>query len=269
MFDTYSKWIEAIPLKQTNSQVVIETLRNIFVTFGIPNQIVSDNGPPFNSKEFEVFCRSNGIEVLKSPVYHPQSNGSAERAVQTLKQGMKKSLIDPKKKSEPFNLKLNRFLFSYRTTPTSVTNLSPSRMIFNFKPRTLIDLLKQSIQGKTKEKISKIKSEEKWSKNKFRENQEILYSDPFCKEAKWVKGKIIKRVSNCRFLILVNGRQKQAHIDQIKEIYYGKTFVFRRSEDLRVQAEEKQLGDNGEPRVGVTTRSMTKQTVDNQKDVFN
>lgn len=53
---------------------------------GLPDTIVSDNWPTFNAFESENFCYTNGIScVPKSPPYHPQSNGSAERHVQTVK----------------------------------------------------------------------------------------------------------------------------------------------------------------------------------------
>ncbi|KAK9694000.1 hypothetical protein QE152_g33826 [Popillia japonica] len=59
---------------------------------GLPNSIVSDNGPPFSSKDFIKFCHVNGIDVLKSPPYHPQSNGLTERHVQHVKSALHKYL---------------------------------------------------------------------------------------------------------------------------------------------------------------------------------
>lgn len=93
VIDSCSKWIEAFYMPYgTNSQRVCEHLNNLFCTFGFPLQLMSDNGPPFDSKHFIEFCRSKGIDVLKSPAYHPQSNGLAERAVQTIKKTLKKEL---------------------------------------------------------------------------------------------------------------------------------------------------------------------------------
>ena len=86
----------------------VDKLRMIFATHGLPNTIVSNNGPSFVSTEFELL-RCNSIEQVLSPPYYPSSNGLAERAVQTVKQGVKKMV-------GPLETRLSRFLFMYRVT---------------------------------------------------------------------------------------------------------------------------------------------------------
>ena len=51
---------------------------------------MSDNGPQFAAAEFDNFCKSNGIRLIKVAPYHPSSNGLAERSVKIIKQGLKK-----------------------------------------------------------------------------------------------------------------------------------------------------------------------------------
>ena len=89
--DTHSKWPEVIgPMKLTTAGSTINALRCIFGRYGLPEQVVSDNGPPFQSVEYEDFLKQNGIQrVLVSP-YHPASNGQAERFVQTFKNYLKR-----------------------------------------------------------------------------------------------------------------------------------------------------------------------------------
>ena len=67
------------------SDVTIKILRNCFSRFGLPLTVVSDNGPCFISSEFDNFMRMNGINHIKSAVYHPSTNGLAENMVKTLK----------------------------------------------------------------------------------------------------------------------------------------------------------------------------------------
>ena len=81
LVDAHSKWIEAFVTASATSAVVIEELRSTFARFGLPELIVTDNGPCFMSEEFELFVQKNGIKHVTSAPYHPASNGLAERAV--------------------------------------------------------------------------------------------------------------------------------------------------------------------------------------------
>ena len=87
--DAHSKWPEVIPVSSTTSSSTIEVLRDLFARFGIPEQIVSDNGTQFVSEEFQAFIKSNGIRHITSAPYHPATNRLAERAVQTFKQALR------------------------------------------------------------------------------------------------------------------------------------------------------------------------------------
>ena len=64
LIDAHSKWIEATVTPSTSSKVVIEELQTVFAKFGLPETIVTDNGPGFVSEEFETFLRKNGINQL-------------------------------------------------------------------------------------------------------------------------------------------------------------------------------------------------------------
>ena len=61
----------------------------MFSAYGLPEQIVSDNGPQFISTEFAEFMAKNGIKHIRSAPYHPATNGQVERFVQTYKRAMK------------------------------------------------------------------------------------------------------------------------------------------------------------------------------------
>lgn len=140
-------------------KATINALKKKISHFGLPQKLVSDNGPPFSSKEFMTFCSSNGIEVLKSSPYNPESNGIAERAVQTVKRGINKFLIDHKTKKLSLQEKLDNFLFKYRNTPTTTTNVTPADIMFRYKPRTLIDLFKSEVNSMYDQKIQLLRKQ--------------------------------------------------------------------------------------------------------------
>ena len=100
----------------------IKKLRSIFATHRIPEVIVSDNGSGFKSSEFKGFISLNGIHYLTTAPYHSSSNCLAERAVQVLKEGLKKCT------SGDFEIRLAQVLFHYRTTPRSITG-TPAELL--------------------------------------------------------------------------------------------------------------------------------------------
>ncbi len=76
-----------------SSSTTISKLRSVFATFGLPEMIVSDNGPAFTSAELKEFVEKNGMRHLTTAPYHAASNGLAERAVQTVKRGLLKQTL--------------------------------------------------------------------------------------------------------------------------------------------------------------------------------
>ena len=86
--DAGSGWIEAFPAVNRTSQTVKVYLSQIFAEFGIPRTLVSDNGPEFVSSDLKQWRESLGIKKMESPIYHPRTNGIAERVVPTVKQAI-------------------------------------------------------------------------------------------------------------------------------------------------------------------------------------
>lgn len=77
--DYYSRYLDLEKLKSTTAAAVILKLKKIFAAHGIPEKVISDDGPQFSSKDFENFARAwDFVHVTSSPHY-PQSNGLSER----------------------------------------------------------------------------------------------------------------------------------------------------------------------------------------------
>lgn len=127
--DAETKWLEAVPLKTASAETTVEALRGMFARFGLPQTVVSDNAPQFNSSVTKKFFEDNQVRHVNSAPYYPQSNGSAERAVRTIKEGMNKNKVGS------LLSRINKFLLRYRTTPTQ-GGQSPAQMMLGFQPRT-------------------------------------------------------------------------------------------------------------------------------------
>ena len=113
----------------------------MFVRYGLPEQLVSDNGPQFTSTDFEWCMKQNGIKHIKTSPYHPASNGEAERFVQTFKRSLKASKNDP----GSLQVKLARFLLTCRNTPNGTTGISPAELFMKCPLHTRLDLLRPSL----------------------------------------------------------------------------------------------------------------------------
>ena len=74
------------------SNAVIQLTKAIFSEHGIPDKVISDNGPHFASQEYEVFSKTWGFEHTTSSPHYPRSNGFVERSIQTVKNLMRKCL---------------------------------------------------------------------------------------------------------------------------------------------------------------------------------
>ena len=138
--DAFSKWIEVEMMSNSTSPATVSRLRRIFASHGLPQVVVSDNGPAFVGKEFKDFLRRNNIRHVLTAPYHPASNGQAERMVRTFKESMKVLQYGD------IETKLSRLLFSYRITPHSLTGKSPSELLYKRQIRSAFHMLKPNQQ---------------------------------------------------------------------------------------------------------------------------
>ena len=122
--DRYSSWPEVTKLDNVSSENTISYLKSQFSRYGIPDELYSDNGPQFTSEKFKKFRKNYGFKHVTSSPRYPQSNGLAERGVQTVK-----SLL--KKNKDPY-----MSLMIYRDTIIQDTGLSPAQMFLGRRLKT-------------------------------------------------------------------------------------------------------------------------------------
>ena len=71
VIDAHSKWPEVFVMEGTTAKETFSTLHSLFARLGLPDQIVSDNGPQFTSEAFRKFTTANGIKhVTGAPYFH-------------------------------------------------------------------------------------------------------------------------------------------------------------------------------------------------------
>lgn len=128
--DYYSKFVEVKKLtSNTTSQTIILKLKEMFARFGIPKIVITDGGPQFSSDLFEAFAKSWNFEHITSTPLYPQSNGMAERHIQTVKHMLTKVLED--------NKEIELALLQLRNTPI-IDGLSPAQLLMGKNIRSHI-----------------------------------------------------------------------------------------------------------------------------------
>lgn len=212
VYDSYSRWVEAVPMRETTTENTVRVLREIFARFGLPVQLVSDNGPQLTAAAFEYFLQSNGVRHIRTAPWHPSSNGAAERAVQTIKNALKAAVRDGGTLSQ----RLQRFLLAYRAAPHAVTGRSPAEMFLGRNVRTTLDLLKPDVSVRQREEKLR-----QWQSAGGRDRPfaigDHVWTRAYGGAAKWRRGVIMARTGPLSYEIDVDGSAIWSrHADQLR-----------------------------------------------------
>ena len=123
-------------------------MKSIFSRHGIPDEVVADH-MPFSSKRFCQFVRDWGFKVSTLSPRYPQSNGMSERAIQTIKNLLRKACED---ENDPYIA-----LLEYRNTAVSGLKESPAHLLMSrmlkSKLPTSASLLKPKVAENAPEKL--------------------------------------------------------------------------------------------------------------------
>ncbi len=210
--DALSGWPEVEKMKSTTTEKTQEALMKIFTPHGLPTTLVTDNGPQFTSREFKLFCEKRGIEHILTPPYHPQSNGKAERFVQTFKKAMDKATANER----TIDSALRSFLVRYRITPHATTEKAPCELMMKRKLRMTLDLVRPTVEKQKK------RQEDNFNRGKRAKNYEEG-SDVWTKNTsqfgeRWLKGVIEEKLGSVVVKVRAeDGRLLRRHKNQIRE----------------------------------------------------
>lgn len=124
--DRFTRWPEAIPLKDTTATSCAQALVfHWFARFGIPADLTSDRGPQFTSQLWQSVAQLLGTRVHLTTAYHPQSNGLVERFHRHLKSALRARLSGPNWTQE-----LPWVLLGIRTAPKEDFRCSSAELVY-------------------------------------------------------------------------------------------------------------------------------------------
>ena len=155
--DYYSDYYELDKLPSTKAADVIKATKSHFAHHGIPEQLISDNGPRYISDEFKLFAREWDFEHKPVDPYNSQANGKVESAVKKAKRILRKS---KKSNSDAFLALLDQ-----HNTPTQDICSSPVQRLMDRRTRTILPTAASLLQprsinpeqerGRMKEQLAK------------------------------------------------------------------------------------------------------------------
>ncbi|RDY05571.1 Tf2-11, partial [Mucuna pruriens] len=142
--DYFTKWIKAEPVAVISVERVKKFLwKKIICRFGLLAIIVSNNRTQFASKTTAEFCQGLGIKQIFTSVEHPQTNGQAGAANKVILKGLRRRLEEAKGR---WAEELPQVLWSYHTTPHSVTNETLFRLTFGTEAVIPIEIGEPSLR---------------------------------------------------------------------------------------------------------------------------
>ncbi|MFH4976831.1 hypothetical protein AB6A40_003540 [Gnathostoma spinigerum] len=215
--DAFSKWPEIFMTDRITATVTLNLLRQLFSRFGMPEILVSDNGTQFSSAQFKQFCQRNGIEHIFSPAYHPQSNGQAERFVDTFKRSILKL-----KGEGPTAEILQTFLLNYRSSPnpTLENSVSPAELFLGRKLRTSLNLLIPSADITSHAKDVAMEAQfnrhHGARRRSFEPGDTVYVRDNRGSHPSWVSGKVLRRRGRVVYEVQVGANVWTRHINQLR-----------------------------------------------------
>ncbi|KAL0147462.1 hypothetical protein M9458_057225, partial [Cirrhinus mrigala] len=213
--DACTKWPEVFSMTSTTASQTVTVLRELFARTGVPEQLVSDNGPQFVSAEFQVFLKNNGIKHVTSAPYHPATNGLAERFVQSLKNALRAMTNLRKNEKFTLNQKLQNFLFAYRNAAHSTTNRTPAMLFLGRPLCSRLDLLKPNLKRTVQDK--QLKQSQGGGKTRELEVGDSVLARDYRGDHKWMPARIKERTGPLSYTVEVAPDILwRRHIDQLR-----------------------------------------------------
>lgn len=137
--DHFTKWTEAIPLPNITAVSVAQAFVEHFICrFGVPLEILTDQGRQFESELFRELCQYLEIDKTRTSPWRPQTNGMIERFNRTVVQMLKKCIRSDQR---DWDTRVPCLMMAYRCSVHDSTKQSPCRMMLGHQLRRPVDLV--------------------------------------------------------------------------------------------------------------------------------
>ena len=220
-----SNFWELDKLSKTTARVVISKLKHHFARYGLPDVLISDNGPPFQSQEFSDFATELGIIHQTISPYNSKANGKVESAVKTAKRMLKKC----RKSGEDELLAL----LNIRNTPTQGVDSSPVQRFLGRRTKTKIPTTHSALkpmQHQSKHEMQQLMLNQKRQAHYFNRHSktlseldegDVVRMKPFrLGDDKWKKATVIRRLDERSYEVMHHNqvyRRNREHLRSSRE----------------------------------------------------
>lgn len=134
MTEHFTRWIEGAAVSDQRASTVSKVVMEYIVgRHGIPQKLLTDQGPCFESEEFRNCLERMGIKKVRTTPYHPQSNGLTERNNRTIKEWLAT-------KGGNWEEELPLILLAHRASPQAATGKSPFELMYGRVARLPVDV---------------------------------------------------------------------------------------------------------------------------------
>ena len=174
--DQRTRYPEVEVVSSTAVKPTKEKLKKMFAHHGVPKRVHSDNGPPFNSKEFETFAKEEGFDHHRVTPEHPRANGQVERFMQLLNKMEQIAHLQGKTGLDR-NMAVSDMLMAYRDTPHPATGVTPYQAMTNRPIRTKLD---HTVPRERSERDELIDEKDQVYKEKMRRDGVNIKEHNFC-----------------------------------------------------------------------------------------
>lgn len=147
MIDNFTRYAEAIPLKEITADETARALVEAIVTrHGAPDRLLTDQGRNFVSSLLKNTCRLLGTQKIQTTPYHPEGNGMVERLHRTLAESVAHYV---RRDGRDWDQWVPYALMAYRAIPHSSTGYSPNYLLYGREVQMPVGFNIMPLDGET------------------------------------------------------------------------------------------------------------------------